>query len=213
MNIVQIQYKLRDMPESAVMAAANGQNPQIPEMLATMELNRRERMAKASAQQPTKSIKEQLEEKLSNPQQEQMGLPGMLQQAQQAGGPPQQEQVQQPGQPQGQPPGPPQQMAQAPQQPQQMRMGGVAGLPTGGAFKQFNNGGIVAFAGGDMVENESAAETARLKAREEEARLRELEAMRTTPESKSSLPVEALEGMEMVKQSPFVSDFSKSVQT
>ena len=165
MNIVQLQYKLRDMPGWAVKAAANGQNPEIPEMLATMELNRRERVLKASAQPPTKSIKEQLEEKLSSQPQEQMGLQGLLQQAQQAGGPPQQEQVQQPGQPQ--------QMAQAPQQPQQMRMGGVAGLPTGNAFKQFNSGGIVAFAEGDLVENESAAETARLKAREEDARLRE----------------------------------------
>ena len=217
MNIVQLQYKLRDMPESAVKAAANGQNPEIPEMLATMEMNRRERMEKAGAKPPTKSIKEQLEEKLSAPPQEQMGLPAMLQQAQQANGAPQQEQVQQPGQPpqQGMPPQqpgmPPQQMAQQPgMPPQQLNMGGIAGLPSD-MFKHFDSGGIVAFAEGDLVD-ESAAETARLKAREEEARLRELEAMRTTPEAKSSLPPEVLEGMEMVKQSPFVSDFSRAVQ-
>ena len=77
MNIVQLQYKLRDLPLSEVQAAANGQNPEIPEMLATMELNRRERVAKASAQPPTKSIKEQLEERLSSQPQEQMGLQGL----------------------------------------------------------------------------------------------------------------------------------------
>ena len=116
MNIVQLQYKLRDLPLSEVQAAANGQNPEIPEMLATMEMNRRERMEKGAAKPPTKSIKERLEEKLSSQPQEQMGIQGLLQQAQQAGGPPQQDQVQQPGQPQAQ--GQPQQMAQA-QQPQQ----------------------------------------------------------------------------------------------
>ena len=66
MNIVQLQYKLRDLPLSEVQAAANGQNPEIPEMLATMEMNRRERMEKGAAKPPTKSIKEQLEEKLSS---------------------------------------------------------------------------------------------------------------------------------------------------
>ena len=136
---------------------------------------------------------------------EQMGLQGLLQQAQQAGGPPQQEQVQQPGQPQ--------QMAQAPQQPQQMRMGGVAGLPTGNAFKQFNSGGIVAFAEGDLVD-ESAAETARLKAREEEARLRELEAMRTPPAApaQSNLPPEVQRANQTIMQAPFVSEAGKSIQ-
>ena len=212
MNIVQLQYKLRDLPLSEVQAAANGQNPEIPEMLATMEMNRRERMEKGAAKPPTKSIKEQLEEKLSSQPKEQMGIQGLLQQAQQAGGPPQQDQVQQPGQPQAQ--GQPQQMAQAQQPQQALRMGGVAGLPTGNTFKQFNNGGIVAFAEGDLVEDESAAETARLKAREEEARLRELEAMRTPPAApaQSNLPPEVQRANQTIMQAPFVSEAGKSIQ-
>jgi hypothetical protein len=206
MNIVQLQYKLRDMPESAVKAAANGQNPEIPEMLATMEMNRRERMEKAGAKPPTKSIKEQLEEKLSAQPQEQMGLPGMLQQAQQATGEPQQEQVQQPGQ----------------QMPQQVSMGGVAGLPSGGMFKQFNSGGIVAFAEGDLVESEdqSAAEVARLKRAEEIAAARELLAMSGVNQEPQAAPVRQAPAMPpevqranaTIMQAPFVDEAGKAIR-
>lgn len=220
MNIVQLQYKLRDMPLSAIQAAANGRFPDIPEMLATMELNRRERMEKAAAQPPTKSIKEQLEEKLTSPPQEQMGLPAMLQQAQQAGGPPQQDQVQQQmpqGAPQGMPQGVPQRMAQGapqgmPQQPQQMREGGVAGLPTHNMFKRFDEGGIVAFAGGDLVPNDdqSAAEIARLKRAEEAATARDLQAARESAPA-PYMPPEALEGIQVLKQAPFVQELTKAV--
>jgi len=202
MNIVQLQYKLRDMPESAVKAAANGQNPEIPEMLATMEMNRRERMEKAGAKPPTKSIKEQLEEKLSAQPQEQMGLPAMLQQAQQATGEPQQEQVQQPGQ----------------QMPQQVSMGGVAGLPSGGMFKQFNNGGIVAFAEGDLVESEdqSAAEVARLKRAELAAADREfqnaLELSRRGPAPAPQVTPEVQRANATIMQAPFVDEAGKAIR-
>jgi hypothetical protein len=220
MNIVQLQYKLRDLPLSAVQAAANGRDPDIPEMLATMELNRRERMENAGAKPPTKSIKEQLEEKLSAQPQEQMGLPAMLQQAKQANGEPQQEQVQQPGQQM-----PPQGMPQ--QQPQQMSMGGVAGLPTSNMFKRFNSGGIVAFAEGDLVTNDdqSAAETARLKQAEAIAAARELLAMsgvnqqpqaapvqRAPAQQTPALPADAQRANEIVKQMPFVEEAGKALE-
>lgn len=227
MNIVQLQYKLRDLPESTVTAAANGQIPDIPEMLATMELNRRARVEKSGAKPPTKSIKEQLEEKLSNQPQEQMGLPAMLQQAQQANGEPQQEQVQQQGQPQM----PPQQMAQQgmpqqmPQQPpaQQMRMGGVAGLPSN-MFKQFYGGGIVAFAEGDLVEDESAAETARLKRLEEIAAARELldvtgSNKQEEPQSRSmqapqapALPPEVAQANQIIEQTPYNQEAAQALR-
>lgn len=209
MNIVQLQYKLRDMPESAVKAAANGQNPEIPEMLATMEMNRRERMEKAGAKPPTKSIKEQLEERLSAPPQEQMGLPAMLQQAQQATGEPQQEQVQQPGQQPGQ------QMAQQ-GVPQQMNMGGVAGLPSGGMFKQFNNGGIVAFAEGDLVEDQSAAETARLKRAEAIAAEQEfqnaLQLSRRGPAPAPQVTPEVQRANATIMQAPFVDEAGRAIR-
>ena len=102
-------------------------------------------------------------------------------------------------------------MAQAQQPQQALRMGGVAGLPTGNTFKQFNNGGIVAFAEGDLVD-ESAAETARLKAREEDARLRELEAMRTPPEPKPALPPEVQRANQTIMQAPFVDEAGKAIR-
>lgn len=197
MNIVQLQYKLRDEPLSVVQAAANGQNPQIPEMLATMELNRRQRLQNAGAKPPTKSIKEQLEEKLSSQPEEQMGIPGILQQAQQANGEPQQDQVQQPGQ-------------------AEPRMGGVAGLPTGAAFKQFNSGGIVAFAEGDMVENESSAETARLKRAELAAADREfqnaLELSRRGPAPAPQAPPEVQRANQTIMQAPFVDEAGRAIR-
>lgn len=207
MNIVQLQYKLRDLPESTVKAAANGQVPDIPEMLATMELNRRARLENASSKPPTKSIKEQLEERLAAPPQEQMGLPGMLQQAQQATGEPQQEEVQQPGQAQQMP----QQMAQAqPQgQPQQMRMGGVAGLPSG-MFKQFYGGGIVAFdEGGDV--DESAAETARLRRQEAMAVAREYMPEQSAPVA-PPLPDDVARANQAIMQAPFVKQAAGAIE-
>lgn len=214
MNIVQLQYKLRDLPLSSVEAAADGRDPDIPEMLATMELNRRERMEKAAAKPPTKSIKEQLQEKLNAQSQEQMGLPGMLQQAQQATGEPQQEQVQQPGQ----------QMPQQgmPQQQPQQRMAGVAGLPSGGMFKQFNSGGIVAFAEGDLVESEdqTSAEVARLKRAEEIAAARELLAMSGVNQEPQAAPVRQAPAMPpevqranaTIMQAPFVDEAGKAIR-
>jgi hypothetical protein len=157
-----------------------------------------------------------LQEKAAGQPQEQMGLPGMLQQAQQANGQPQQDQVQQPGQPMPEQPAPqqqmPQQQAMAPQgQPQQLNMGGVAGLPSN-MFKRFDAGGIVAFAEGDLVpgEDQSAAETARLQRAEAEATARELQAARESAPA-PYIPPEALEGIQVIKQAPFVEELTKSV--
>jgi hypothetical protein len=124
MNIVQIQDKLKDFSLAQVQAAANGRDPSIPQLLATMEMNRRERLNQSLAKPPTMSIKEQLEQKLSAPQGIQQAMPQ--------------------GQPEGQPQG-------QPQQPQGQQMAGVAGLPTGGMFKGFKGGGIIAFSEGDVV--------------------------------------------------------------
>jgi len=122
MNIVQIQDKLKDFSLAQVQAAADGRDADIPELLATMELNRRNRINQSAAKPPIASVKERLGEALSTP-------PQGIQQAMAQ------------GQPQGQP--------QA--KPQNPQMAGVAGLPTGGMFKGLKGGGIIAFSEGDAV--------------------------------------------------------------
>ena len=39
MNLIQIQEHLKDMPTQAIMAYANGQNPQVPPYMALGEMN------------------------------------------------------------------------------------------------------------------------------------------------------------------------------
>lgn len=123
MNLIQVQEQLKGLPTQAIMAYANGQNPEVPPYVALAELNRRKQLEKGSAamhsgQKPT--IKDQVEQSV--------GLMG-LQQAQQ------QQAMQQ--------------MAQsAPTQgiPQGAPQGPVQGEPEG-----FAGGGAVAFdEGGDV---------------------------------------------------------------
>ena len=62
MNLVQIQERLKEMPTQAVMAYANGMNPDVPPYLALGELNRRKRMEQTGpGQMPQGTVKEQIE--------------------------------------------------------------------------------------------------------------------------------------------------------
>jgi len=141
MNLVQVQEHLKGMPTQVVMAYANGQNPQVPPYVALGELNRRKQLEQPQPQAPQGSVKEQIEQSLSQPQQ----LPGMA-----GPGVP----VQQPPQPQGLPAQMPQRMAAAPQQQQPaqgmpvqgMAGGGLASVPVRKDMFNYAPGGIVAFA-------------------------------------------------------------------
>lgn len=122
MNLIQIQDQLKGLPTQAIMAYADGQNPQVPPYVALAELSRRKQLEAGAApmqggQKPT--VKEQIEQST--------GLMG-LQNAQQ------QQAMQS--------------MAQAPQQgpvPQNAPQGPVQG-------EGFAGGGAVAFdEGGDVT--------------------------------------------------------------
>ena len=67
MNLVQIQERLKDLPTQAVMAYANGQNPQVPPYLALGELNRRKQMEQQAAQPPQGTVKDNIEQLYSYP--------------------------------------------------------------------------------------------------------------------------------------------------
>jgi len=73
MNLIQIQEHLKDLPTPAIMAYANGQNPQVPPYMALGEMNRRKAMEQRAAQAPDSSVKEKLESELS----QQIALPGV----------------------------------------------------------------------------------------------------------------------------------------
>lgn len=136
MNLVQINERLKDVPEMALKQYINGSNPMVPPYLALGELERREKVKQqmaneqgaAQGQQP--SVKEQIEQKA--------GLMG-LQQAQLQQ---QQAQMMQPR------PGPvPAGVPQPQDQPevQEMAYGGVARLPVRDDLYRFAGGGIIAF--------------------------------------------------------------------
>lgn len=78
MNLVQIQERLKDMPVDAVIAYANGMNPEVPPYVALSELERRKRQDQAMqpAQAPTGTVKDKIEQ--------QVGLAALQQQRQQA---------------------------------------------------------------------------------------------------------------------------------
>lgn len=64
-NLIQIQDELRSMPMQAVMAYANGQNPQVPPYIALAEMNRRKQMQQGAQQQqqgPQGTIKDRVEQ-------------------------------------------------------------------------------------------------------------------------------------------------------
>jgi len=140
MNLIQIQDRLKGMPMQAIMAYANGQNPEVPPYLALGELNRRKQMEKQDAQAPKGSVKDEIEQSLMARNSAQQGILGVPH--------PSMQQVQ----PQTQmPSGAP--TAQAPEMPtaegEQYAMGGVVALPVRNEMFNYASGGIIAFSGKD----------------------------------------------------------------
>jgi hypothetical protein len=160
MNLIQIQEHLKDLPTPAIMAYANGQNPQVPPYMALGEMNRRKSMEQRAAQAPDSSVKEKLESELN----QQVALPGVGQgmnmRMNPAGMPRPMPAVQPQMAPQMQPmqvppaarPMPPQQMSRPgsiPAGAPGMAGGGLANLPISNRMFNYAPGGIVAFAGPD----------------------------------------------------------------
>lgn len=75
MNLTKILDDLKYLPNQAIMAYANGQNPEVPPFMALAELNRRKNMeqqyqnAASNPNQP--SVKEQVEQSVATPNQPQ----------------------------------------------------------------------------------------------------------------------------------------------
>ena len=158
MNLIQIQEHLKDLPTQAIMAYANGQNPQVPPYMALGEMNRRKSMEQRAAQAPDSSVKEKIESELS----QQVGLPGIGQGMNLRINPEGMPQAMPAAQPQMAPrmapmpmppmarPMPPQQMAQPGRIPAGapgMAKGGLTELPVRKDMFNYAPGGIVAFAG------------------------------------------------------------------
>jgi len=143
MNLVQIQERLKDLPTQAIMSYANGMNPEVPPYLALGELNRRKQMEQKSAQAPTGTVKDNIEQQMSTMQMQAAKQRQMAQQMAQQGA-----QAEMPV-----PPGVPEPEMQA--MPEDS---GVATLPI--EEMNFGSGGIVAFAnkeGKQLVEDEDRA--------------------------------------------------------
>jgi len=157
MNLIQIQEHLKDLPTQAIMAYANGQNPQVPPYMALGEMNRRKSMEQRAAQAPDSSVKEKLESELA----QQVGLPGIGQGMNMRINPEGMPQPMPSAQPQMAPqmprmqnppmarPMPPQQMSQPgsiPAGAPGMAAGGLTELPVRKDIFNYAPGGIVAFA-------------------------------------------------------------------
>lgn len=140
MNLVQIQERLKDMPIEAVMAFANGMNPQVPPYLALGELNRRKRMEQAMQpmELPQGTVKEKIEKEVTANELQKQLMELMQMQAlrkQQA-----EPQMQMPEVPEGVPQPP------VPEEP------GIPGLPVPNENFSFRSGGIITFSdGGDTI--------------------------------------------------------------
>lgn len=157
MNLIQIQEHLKDLPTPAIMAYANGRNPQVPPYMALGEMNRRKSMEQRAAQAPNSSVKEKLENELN----QQIALPGVGQGMNMRinpAGMPQPMPAVQPQMapkmapmpiPQAARPMPPQQMSQPgsiPAGAPGMAEGGLTELPVRKGMFNYAPGGIVAFA-------------------------------------------------------------------
>lgn len=160
MNLIQIQEHLKDLPTQAIMAYANGQNPQVPPYMALGEMNRRKNMEQRAAQAPDSSVKEKLEGELA----QQVALPGIgqgMNMRMNPAGMPEpmpavQPQMAPPMQKMQNPPmarpTPPQQMSRPgsiPAGEPGMAGGGLATLPVDSDMFSYAPGGIVAFADED----------------------------------------------------------------
>ena len=132
-NLFKVQEQLKDMPQQAVMAYANGMNPGVvPPYVALGEMERRTRIEKGMQGDatPQGTVKDNLEAQIGRTVGT-MGV-GMPQGAPQ-------------GMPQGMPMGAPNQMQQGPQQqpaPTMMAAGGLASVPLRNHMARFAAGGI-----------------------------------------------------------------------
>ena len=162
MNLIQIQEHLKDLPTQAIMAYANGRNPQVPPYMALGEMNRRKSMEQRAAQAPNSSVKEKLENELN----QQVALPGIGQGMNMRVNPEGMPQPMPAAQPQMAPrmapmpvqpaarPMPPQQMSQPgsiPAGAPGMAGGGLTELPVRKSMFNYAPGGIVAFADEGLV--------------------------------------------------------------
>lgn len=140
MNLVQIQERLKDLPMQAVMAYANGQNPQVPPYLALGELNRRKQMEQQAAEPPKGTVKDSIEQQVGLMQLQKARQGQMAQQSSMQG-------ANAPMIPQGTP-----EPAMQSEGEMAMAGGGLTSLTTG--EMNFGSGGIIAFAEGDLVEDD-----------------------------------------------------------
>ena len=143
MNLVQIQERLKDLPTQAIMAYANGQNPQVPPYLALGELNRRKQMEQKSAQPPQGTVKDNIEQQMGLMQLQKARQGQMAQQSAMQG-------ANAPMIPQGTP-----EPEMQPEAEMAMAAGGLTRLPI--REMNFGSGGIIAFAnkeGKQLVEDE-----------------------------------------------------------
>lgn len=159
MNLVQIQERLKDMPAQALMAYANGMNPDVPPYLALGELNRRKQMEQKmqTAQAPQGTVKDQIEGEvglmaLKKQVADQMALGGLRQQQMAQG-----QAAQSAMMPQAVPVGAPE-----PEMQEEMEMagGGITSIIVPDNVTEYGSGGIVAFAkGGDEGEEKNEKES------------------------------------------------------
>jgi hypothetical protein len=141
MNLIQIQDRLKGMPMQAVMAYANGSNPEVPPYVALGELNRRKQMEQQAAEPPQGSVKDNVEQSLMARDANQQRMLGV----------PQPMQPNQPMQPMG---GMPDQMPEAGSNAQAFNAGGVAALPVRNEMFNYASGGIIAFKDRGLVEDD-----------------------------------------------------------
>jgi len=148
MNLIQTQERIKKIPLSQVVQYANGADPEmVPPFLALAEIQRRNEQEKNMQRQtpPDSSVKDKIEREAVESGIKQLAT-DQARQAQNA-----QQMQQQMTQPTPQvPEGAP--TAEAPEEPPAFAEGGITSLPVGNMFN-FNNGGVVAFADGDYVEN------------------------------------------------------------
>jgi hypothetical protein len=145
MNLIQVQERLKDLPLQAIMAYANGANPDVEPFMALMEMQRRKRVEQQAqpAEAPTGTVKDQLEQQAGLAALQQMRM-GQAQQQMMQGAAQQPMPV-----PEG-----------APQPEMQPEMSGIANAAAQPGGMQpgvmgMAGGGIVAFAkAGDVDEDE-----------------------------------------------------------
>lgn len=158
-DLIQIQYDLKMLPQhpktmELLSSYANASNPKVPPYLALAEIQRRNAMEEAAKvpEPPKGTIKEQAESEALKRAANLMAA----QQAQQKQGI--QQLQSQLAQSEGEvAPGTPQPQGQEIPQPMQAAEGGIMRLPVKDNMFNFDSGGIVAFAGGDVVDYKAKA--------------------------------------------------------